>query len=113
MPLGVTRVHRSAREVKNRAFVFVWFRKRKKENTGPCVWDFIAGLELITGGADMITWSTISTPAKNVVYLSAHVQSEMGSKTWAVVSRRPLGHLLSICTLGIQKQIVVARLFTG
>lgn len=65
--------------------------KRKKENTGPCVWDFIAGLELITGGADMITWSTISTPAKNVVYLSAHVQSEMGSKTCAVVSRKPLG----------------------
>jgi hypothetical protein len=79
MPLGVTRVHRSAREVKKRAFVFAWFRKRKKENTGPCVWDFIAGLELITGGADMITWSTISTPAKNVVYLRL-----MCNQRWAV-----------------------------
>jgi hypothetical protein len=31
MPLGVTRVHCGAREVKKRAFFFAWFRKRKKE----------------------------------------------------------------------------------
>jgi hypothetical protein len=44
-----------------------------------------------SGGADMITWSPISTPAKNVVYLSDRVQSEMGSKICAAVSRRPSG----------------------
>jgi hypothetical protein len=23
--------------------IFAWFRKRKKKNTDPCVWDFISG----------------------------------------------------------------------
>jgi len=32
MPLEVTRVHCGAREVKKRAFVFAWFRKRKENN---------------------------------------------------------------------------------
>jgi len=32
MPLGVTRVHCSAREVKKRAFVFAWFKKRKENS---------------------------------------------------------------------------------
>jgi hypothetical protein len=35
MPLGVTRVHCGAREVKKRAFVFDWFRKRKKKKKLP------------------------------------------------------------------------------
>jgi hypothetical protein len=54
MPLGVTRVHCGAREVKKRSFVFAWFRKRKKnkneeeEEVGQRNWDFIARSELIT-----------------------------------------------------------------
>ncbi len=55
MPVGVTRVHCGAREVKKRSFVFAWFRKRKKnkneeeEEVGQRNWDFISGSELITG----------------------------------------------------------------
>jgi len=52
MPLGVTRVHCGAREVKKRSFVFAWFRRRKKnkkeEEVGQRNWDFISGSELIT-----------------------------------------------------------------
>lgn len=44
-----------------------------------------------SGGANMIICSPISTSAKNVVYLSACVQSEMGSNICAAVSRRPSG----------------------
>lgn len=44
-----------------------------------------------SGSANMIIWSPISTPAKNVVYLSARVQSEMGSNICAAISRRPSG----------------------
>ncbi|XP_059463578.1 OVARIAN TUMOR DOMAIN-containing deubiquitinating enzyme 4-like isoform X2 [Corylus avellana] len=39
----------------------------------------------------MIVCSPISTSAKNVVYLSARVPSEMGSNICAAVSRRPSG----------------------
>jgi hypothetical protein len=40
--------------------IFAWFRKRKKENTDPCVRDFIAGLEFIT----VLLWPLIAACIK-------------------------------------------------